>query len=202
MIPENTPTLETERLILRKLTDSPSDLNAMSSILSDERTNVFLPWFPLKKREEVQKHLKERYFDFYEKESAYRYVICWKQSNVPIGYMGLSDGDSHDFGYGLHSRFWHQGIATEAARAVTERIRQAGFYPFITATHDVRNPRSGEVMKKIGMKYCYSYVEQWMPKNLRVVFRMYQLNFDGDPERIYRKYWEMYPHFIEQVEQK
>ena len=131
MIPENTPTLETERLILRKLTDSPSDLNAMSSILSDERTNVFLPWFPLKKREEVQKHLKERYFDFYEKESAYRYVICWKQSNVLIGYMGLSDGDSHDFGYGLHSRFWHQGIATEAARAVTERIRQAGFYPFI-----------------------------------------------------------------------
>lgn len=36
MIPENTPTLETERLILRKLTDSPSNLNAMSSILSDE----------------------------------------------------------------------------------------------------------------------------------------------------------------------
>ena len=40
------------------------------------------------------------------------------------------------------------------------------------------------------MTYRYSYEEQWQPKNLRVVFRMYQLNFDGDNERVYQTYWE------------
>lgn len=199
MISENTPTLETPRLILRKLTRSASDMNAMFAILSDEKTNIFLPWFPLTRTEEVQKHVQERYFDFYAKESAYRYVICLKEENIPIGYVGLSDDESHDFGYALLSSFWHRGIVTEATHAVAEQIRRAG-YEFITATHDVNNPRSGEVMEKIGMKYCYSYVELWMPKNIRVTFRMYQLNFDGDPSRIFRKYWDEYPeHFIEKL---
>lgn len=35
-------------------------------------------------------------------------------------------------------------------------------------------------MKQLGMKYQYSYEEQWQPKNLLVTFRMYQLNFAGN----------------------
>ena len=50
---------------------------------------------------------------------------------------------------------------------------------YITATHDVNNPRSGRVMQAIGMRYCYSYEELWQPKNFPVIFRMYQLNLDG-----------------------
>jgi RimJ/RimL family protein N-acetyltransferase len=61
--------------------------------------------------------------------------------------------------------------------------------PYITATHDVNNPRSGNVMKNIGMTYCYSYEEQWQPKNILVTFRMYQLNFDEQSDRVYKKYW-------------
>lgn len=38
------------------------------------------------------------------------------------------------------------------------------------------NPRSGAAMKQIGMKYCYSYKEQWQPKDFAVIFRMYHLN--------------------------
>ena len=53
-------------------------------------------------------------------------------------------------------------------------------------------------MKKTGMHYRYSYVEQWLPKNFPVTFRMYQLNFGQDRDRTYMKYWEQYPHhFIE-----
>lgn len=59
---------------------------------------------------------------------------------------------------------------------------------YITATHDRDNPRSGGVMRNAGMKYRYSYEEQWQPKNIPVIFRMYQLNFDGDEERVYQKY--------------
>ena len=53
-------------------------------------------------------------------------------------------------------------------------------------------------MQQIGMRYCYSYEEQWQPKNIRVVFRMYQLNFDGQDDRVYRKYWNLYDaHYVE-----
>ena len=71
--------------------------------------------------------------------------------------------------------------------------------PYITATHDVHNPRSGGVMKQLGMQYRYSYEEQWQPKDILVTFRMYQLNFDGEQERIYKKYWDNSAvHFIEE----
>ena len=80
---------------------------------------------------------------------------------------------------------------------MVEKLKASGL-PFITATHDVNNPRSGEVMKKIGMTYQYSYEEQWQPKDFPVTFRMYQLNFDGQKDRVFKIYWEQYPvHFIE-----
>lgn len=50
----------------------------------------------------------------------------------------------------------------------------------------------------MGMKYQYSYEEQWQPKDLLVTFRMYQLNLDGDESRVFKKYWDMYEvHFVE-----
>jgi hypothetical protein len=68
---------------------------------------------------------------------------------------------------------------------------------YLTATHDIKNIHSGNVMKKVGMHYCYSYKEQWMPKNRPVIFRIYQINLDGK-KRIYQKYWNQYEHFIEE----
>lgn len=74
----------------------------------------------------------------------------------------------------------------------TERL------PSLTATQDRNNPASGRVMQKVGMKYCYSYEEQWQPKNIPVVFRMYQLNLDGSDTFVYLEYWNKYRnHFVE-----
>ena len=107
--------------------------------------------------------------------------------------------EPHDFGYGLRKEFWHQGIVSEAAKAVVEQVKKDGL-PYITATHDVNNPRSGNVMKKVGMKYCYSYEELWQPKGFFITFRMYQLNFDGHDDFVYKKYWDMYEnHFVEKI---
>ena len=184
----NTPTLNTERLILRKFTED--DLEALYAIYSDEEVNRFLPWFPLKNLEETRTFFKERYEAQYEKPQAYAYAICLKTDNVPIGYINVDMEDHHDFGYGLRKEFWHRGIVTEAARAVIEQVKMDGL-PYITATHDRNNPRSGGVMRNVGMKYQYSYEEQWQPKDIPVTFRMYQLNLDGNEERVYRKYWDI-----------
>lgn len=192
----NTPTLNTERLILRKFTEN--DLLALFAIYRDKDTNIYLPWFPVKTIEEAKLFFNERYVVDYAKPNGYRYAICLKTDNVPIGYINVSVDDSHDFGYGLRKEFWHQGIVSEASKAVVEQIKKDGI-PYITATHDRNNPRSGNVMQKIGMKYCYSYEEQWQPKNIPVIFRMYQLNFKERDDFVYRKYWNMYHnHFIEE----
>lgn len=193
---QNTPTIQTERLILRKFAER--DAQALFEILSDTEVNTFLPWFPAKNLDEAKVSLQEIFLAHYDKPCAYRYAICLKADDKPIGYICLSDNESCDLGYGLRKEFWRQGIVTEAARAVVERIKNAS-YTYITATHDVNNPRSGEVMKKLGMRYKYSYVEQWQPKDIQITFRMYQLNFDGNDERTYMEYWNRYEkHFVEE----
>lgn len=192
----NTPKLETERLILRKFTED--DLDALFLILKDEEVNKFLPWYPMKNLEETKRFYEERYVAKYAEPQAYAYAICLKNDNYPIGYIKVDISDSYDLGYGLRKEFWHRGIVSEAAKAVAEQVKKDGI-PYITATHDVNNPHSGGVMRKIGMKYQYSYEERVQPKNILVIFRMYQLNLDGNKDRVYKKYWNAYEkHFVEE----
>ena len=191
----NTPTLETQRLLLRKFT--AADLDALYEIFRDEEVNTFLPWLPLKSLDDARDFYEARYARGYRLPCAYRYAICLKAENIPIGYIHVASDDSHDLGYGLRREFWHRGIATEAGRAVIEQVRRDGI-PYLTATHDVRNPRSGRVMQRLGMRYQYSYGEQWQPKNRLVLFRMYQLDLDGTEGRVFRRYWERSAvHFVE-----
>lgn len=192
---ENTPALETERLLLRRFTED--DVEDLFLILSDRETNTFVPWFPAETREQARARLQEDYLKQYELPRAYRYAVALKADGRPIGYVHVSGlGKSNDLGYGLRSEYWHRGIATEACKRVVERLGEAGF-AYVTATHDVNNPRSGEVMKKLGMTYRYSYRELWQPKNIMVTFRMYQLNLYGNACGTYMEYWNKYPHFIE-----
>ena len=193
----NTPLLVTDRLILRRFEEK--DAPALLTLLGDREVNRFLPWFPFETLEQTEEYLKEHYLDFYQKPEGFRYAVCLKEDNRPVGYIHVSQDDSHDFGYGLRKEFWNRGLITEGARAVIEAVRKSGI-SYLTATHDVKNPASGQVMKKLGMTYRYSYVEQWQPKDISVVFRMYQLNLCGDPEFTYWKYWGKYPdHFVEDI---
>ena len=174
------PILETGRLILRPFAET--DAPALFELLRDEEVNTFLPWFPAQTLDEAE---------------AYHYAVCLKPDGRLIGYVHIDGNDSHDLGYGLAKAYWHQGFMTEACRALLEKVQQDGRFPYLTATHDILNPRSGSVMKRLGMVYRYSYREQVQPKNQQVVFRLYQLNFTAPPGFIYPKYRERFPHFIE-----
>ena len=197
MTAKNTPTLYTQQLILRQFNEM--DLPALYDLLKDGEVNTFLPWLPVKNMEEAKSFLHSRFLNYYKQPSAYRYAICLKEDNKPIGYVCLSEDISHDFGYALKKDCWHKGYATQSAHAVIQRLKKDG-YSYITATHDINNPRSGEVMKRIGIQYKYSYIEQWQPKNIKVTFRMYQLNLDGNKDRTYMGYWDKYEeHFIENL---
>ena len=81
---------------------------------------------------------------------------------------------------------------TETIKAIKEAIETAkkDGIAYITATHDRNNPASGRVMQKLGMRYCYTYREQWQPKNFSVDFRLYQMNFTCPEKWVFSRYWE------------
>ncbi len=191
--------LNTQRLIIRKF--NIDDTEALFSILSDEEVNKYLPWFPFKSLEDTKNHLVNFYLKTNDNNNFYRYAVCLKENNIPIGYIHFeNNNDNNDFGYGLKKEYWNKGIITEAAKTVMEELKRNNV-KYITATHDRNNIASGEVMKKIGMTYKYSYEELWQPKNFSVVFRMYQLNLDNNKDRVYKGYLEKYSnHFIEYIE--
>lgn len=190
----NTPALETERLILRRFTTD--DLEDLYRVYADEEANRFLPWFPAGSRDDAGRIFEEQYAAAYARPRAYAYAVCLKEDNRPVGYVHAAAEEPYDLGYGLRQAFWGRGIASEAAGAVVEQARRDGV-PYLTATHDVDNPRSGGVMRNLGMRYQYSYRELWRPKELLVTFRLYQLSLDGG-EYVYKGYWDRHPvHFVE-----
>lgn len=183
------PTPVTPRLVLRRFEETDSE--TIYKIFGDEEVNRFLPWFPLKTLEEVRAFYKSRI----EGERCY-YAVCLKGGRV-IGYVSVSE--DNELGYGLLGEYRRRGYATEACAAIIQKLKTDGA-PFVFATHDINNPRSGEVMRRLGMKYRYSYQEQWQPKNILVTFRLYQINLDGNDDRVYQKYWNSSDvHFIEEI---
>ena len=139
--------IETDRLRLRKFEEK--DLSSILKIYGNPQINRFLPWFPLKNMEEAKAFLEK------EKTKKLSFAICLKEDDIPIGYIKVSEDDSHDLGYGLLPEYQKKGIMTEAGKALIQYL-QSLFIPFITATHDKNNPKSGNVMKRLNMKYLYS----------------------------------------------
>lgn len=191
--------LETNRLILHKFEANEQDYQALYSIMSDEEVNKYLPWYPFTSLNDAKAFYNEQLLPKYHKESGYYFAVCLQENNIPIGYVAVSGAPNHDFGYGLEKAFWGKGIVTEASEKIIEFLTSKE-WKYITATHDINNVASGKVMQKLGMAYKYSYEEQWQPKNILVTFRMYQLNLDGNHNRIYKEYWEKHPvHFMEEI---
>ncbi len=73
-----------------------------------------------------------------------------------VGSIGMHDVDrAHarcEIGYWIAHHQWGRGYATEAARRIVEYAFADGFHR-VQATHMTRNPASGRVMQKIGMRH-------------------------------------------------
>ena len=95
---ENTPRIETPRLILRKFTEKDTD--DILPLYSDAETNTFLPWFPIVTREGMSEYLHKNILPQYERDTAYSYAIELKAEHKVIGYVHIDGiGESNDMGY-------------------------------------------------------------------------------------------------------
>lgn len=150
-----TQTLETRRLILRRFT--LEDAEAMyRNWASDPEVTRFLTW-PTHTDVKVTRAVLKEWAAAYERDNYYQWAIVLKDLGEPIGSIAaveLNDAVSRaHIGYCIGKAWWHQGIMSEALGAVMDFFFDQVGVNRADCRHDPRNPHSGMVMQKCGMKY-------------------------------------------------
>jgi RimJ/RimL family protein N-acetyltransferase len=147
-------TLQTERLILRPLT--PDDAAAVakgagSREIADTTTSIPHPYSEEQARAWIAARTSQ--------SSAGKEVVFAVVTNEDaqfIGAVGLRGIDAEhsqaELGFWLGVQFWGRGYATEAARRVVSYAFEDLKLNRVYAHHMVRNPASGRVLEKLGMK--------------------------------------------------
>lgn len=155
MIHKGTQVIFTERLILRRFTLADT-APAFENWMSDEKVTPFLTWQPYTKLSTARGTLA-RWISAYDNDEFYLWAITLKDDALPIGSIDARIIDEKAgymrIGYCLGSKWWGQGIMTEALRAVIKFLFDEVRASRIEARHAPANPASGEVMKKCGMRY-------------------------------------------------
>lgn len=147
--------LKTERLILRRfeIEDAAQMFNNWSS---DEQVARYMRWGAHKDINDTKTVLIKR-IEKYNDIKTYLWAITLKETNEPIGSIGLICSNEYDMcakvAYCLGRSYWGKGIAAEALREVI----RFGFLKVnlnrIEAYHSINNYASGKVMQKAGMKF-------------------------------------------------
>lgn len=149
-----TKTIETDRLILRKL--CIDDAEAMyKNWASDPEVTKFLTW-PAHGSVDITKKLLSMWSEEYNKDNYYQWGIESKSIGEVIGTISVvgqkEEIDMVHIGYCIGRNWWHQEIMTEALNALIDFFFNEVCCNRIESRHDTNNPHSGEVMKKCGMK--------------------------------------------------
>ena len=150
-----TQTLETGRLILRQFTldDAPA---MHANWASDPEVTKFLTW-PVHPNADVSRMVLESWVKAYDDPQYYQWAIELKKIGQPIGSISVVGQNEQTemlhIGYCIGRSWWHKGIMTEALRAVMDFLFDEVGANRLESRHDPRNPHSGAVMKKCGMKY-------------------------------------------------
>lgn len=150
---KGTPVLNTPRLTLRPFnSDDAQDM--FFNWASDPEVTRFLTW-PTHASVEVSQWVCNDWVIHYGEPDYYQWAIVY--DGHPIGSMAVVEHDDRvgkaHIGYCIGRNWWHMGIVSEALRAVMDFLFDEVGYDRIEARHDPRNPNSGKVMLKCGMKY-------------------------------------------------
>ncbi len=148
--------IETERLLLRRFTERDA-LAAFNNWTSDEKVTEFLRWPTHKSIETTESILKE-WISSYKKSDFYQWAIVLKEKgDEPIGTISVVDMneklDLVHIGYCIGSKWWNQGITSEAFSGIIPFFFDKVKVNRIESQHDPDNPHSGKVMVKCGLKY-------------------------------------------------
>ena len=153
---KGTRVLETQRLVLRPFV--MKDAQAMfDNWASDSEVTKYLTW-PTHPSVLTTRLVLKDWVKRYEKADFYQWAIILKDhGDEPIGSISVVEvqdpvGMAH-VGYCIGRSWWHQGITSEAFRAVIRFLFLEVGCLRVEARHDPRNVYSGAVMRKCGLRY-------------------------------------------------
>jgi RimJ/RimL family protein N-acetyltransferase len=159
------PTLKTKRLILRPFTlvDAP-DVQRLAGDKSIADTTINIP-------HPYEDGLAEKWIgthrEKFEKGELVNFAIVLREREILIGAIGLVISKRHEFaelGYWIGKPYWGNGYCTEAVKTVLEHGFTRLNLNRIHAYYMTRNPASGRVLEKAGMKcegLLRGYVKKW-----------------------------------------
>lgn len=146
------PTLRSRRLVLRPfiLADAPEVQRlAGSPEVSSTTLNIPHPYDDGIAEAWIARHVPEF-------EARLMAVLAITADSILVGAISLRLEQPHrraELGYWIGRPYWGKGYATEAAAAILEYGFTTLALNRIQATHLTRNPASGRVMQKVGMRF-------------------------------------------------
>ena len=147
------PTLETERLRLRKLT--MRDAEDIFRYSRDPEVARHVLWDAHRSIADSRAYLRYMLHKYRTREPA-SWGIEWKETGRIIGTIGFmwiqTDNASAEIGYSLAREYWNRGIMTEALAAVIRFGFNRMNLNRLEAQHELTNPASGAVMRKCHMQ--------------------------------------------------
>jgi RimJ/RimL family protein N-acetyltransferase len=170
-----TDVIETERLMVRPW--GAEDVRLLTALSSIPRVTRYIglgqTWTELKAAavsERALVHWREHGFGWR--------VVVEMASGAEIGLLALNlmgtgtaglEPDEHEIGWWLDPRHWGQGLATEAARAVTAHAFTQLDVPWLTARIRPENLDSVRLAERLGMSFQFNTVAE--PGVLVAVYR-------------------------------
>jgi [ribosomal protein S5]-alanine N-acetyltransferase len=147
-------TMETERLIVRPLTEEDAEfilelLNEPSFIQNIGDRNV-------RTIDDARSYIMNGPIASYDKNDFGLDLVVLKETGESIGMCGLirrKGLEDVDIGYALLPKFWSKGYALEAAQATKAYARDVIGLKRIVAITDPANEGSIRVLEKIGLRF-------------------------------------------------
>jgi len=156
--------LETERLVLRQLTDADVDL--LVDLDRDPAVMRFITGQPTP-REEIVDEVLPAFLSQYERFAGYGFWAALERSSGEfLGWLHFRPEEDHpadepELGYRLRQVAWGKGYATEGARAlVTKGFQELGVRRVVASTMAV-NIASRRVMEKAGLTFVRAFTQPW-----------------------------------------
>lgn len=148
------PSLETERLLLRKLT--LRDDRDVFEYASDDVLTEYMMWDTHKSIEDARGFINF-VLGRYEKDEGGEWGITLKETGKLIGALGFVWVDTRnrqgEIGYVLNRKYWGLGIMPEAVNGVLKFAFEEMQLNRVEACHFSPNEKSGRVMQKVGMSF-------------------------------------------------
>ena len=147
------PVLETARLMLRPLV--LRDAQDVWSWASDPEVARYVLWEPHRSVADTREYIRSMRAMYRRGLPSSWAVVLRETGRVvgTVGFMWYSESNcSAEVGYSFSRQYWNRGIATEALQAVLSSAFASLPLNRVEAQHDVRNPASGRVMEKCGMR--------------------------------------------------